>query len=191
MKLENTVQKELGKYDSSTIGSSTEKLSSLEKADTGPDLPKSNFSFFDEDKVSSVDDLALSHTNNKLNGDNKNNVNYSLEENTALGGSYQGLNIEQLWYGENQNLTASIVNDQDDDYWNFTFHQDVESETMTVEEAEDCYTEMQYEAAAHSVGQVSFEKKRKFDFMIKFEPAMFQIFENLYCITRDVDYSSK
>lgn len=63
-----------------------------------------------------------------------------------------------------------------------------EAEVLTTEEAEETLVEIQYAAVLGTSNDVSYEKKRKFDLWIKFNSAMFGVFESTYALTRDVDY---
>ena len=111
----------------------------------------------------------------------------SIEYTVAAQPYGPSLDIEQLWYG---NKTATISTfEPEDEYWTFTAAADVEEEMITAKEAQDSFQQIQYEAAAKSIGTVSFEDRRKFDFWIKFNSALFGVFQTVYAVTSDVNYA--
>ncbi len=65
---------------------------------------------------------------------------------------------------------------------------DSEAEILTTEEAEEALIEIQYAAVSGTPHEVDSETRRKFDMWIKFNPALFRLFEASYSLTRNVDY---
>jgi len=65
---------------------------------------------------------------------------------------------------------------------------DIETENLTTEEAEETLIEIQYAAVIGTSNDINSEKKRKFDMWIKFNSALFKLFESSYALTRNVDY---
>lgn len=65
-----------------------------------------------------------------------------------------------------------------------------DSEQLDAREAEDTFKNIQYAAITGSTSDVSPDERRKFDLWIKFNPALFKMFESMYALTRDVNYNS-
>lgn len=95
------------------------------------------------------------------------------------------LDYLKLWYGENkpanfrpeeEYLAEMILPDNSD------------SDVLTTEEAQETLQEIQYAALLGTPTAVDSEQRKKFDFWIKFNPALFKLFEMMYSLTRDVDY---
>jgi hypothetical protein len=116
------------------------------------------------------------------------NISYSFEQEKVFNElHYAGgpLDYVKLWYGENE---GSGSFDFEDDYWGFTHVNDVDSEMLSTEEAQKTFTEIQYATVMGDSVSVSSIDKRKFDTWIKFNKHLFQMFETMYSVTRDVDY---
>ncbi len=97
------------------------------------------------------------------------------------------LDIEKMWYGSSNKFPPHFHSE--DEYWTSVRKKEDSSEMLSSEQAEKLFTKIQYEAAANSIGQVSFEDRRKFDFWIKFNSAQFKMFETLYAFTSEVNYA--
>ncbi len=111
-------------------------------------------------------------------------INYSLPGEHFI--DYTSVNIEELWYGTRNSTTTFEL---EDEYWTTPAVQDVEEEMLTETEAVDSMMQVQYEAAANTLGTVSFEERRRLDFYILFNPAIFRAWESLYAVTREVNYA--
>ena len=97
------------------------------------------------------------------------------------------VNWEELWYGTKNSTTATFK--LEDEYWTTPAIQDVEEEMLTETKAVDIMMQVQYEAAANTLGTVSFEKRRRLNFHILFNIATFKAWESLYAVTREVNYA--
>ena len=60
---------------------------------------------------------------------------------------------------------------------------------LTAEEAGDFLMEMQFATITGNSYSVNNDKKRQMDLWIKFNPALFGLFESINSMTRDVNYS--
>ncbi len=65
---------------------------------------------------------------------------------------------------------------------------DTESELLTAEEAQEAIVDIQYATVMGSPHDVDAETRRKVDLWIKFNPALFHVFEATYGVTREVNY---
>lgn len=67
-------------------------------------------------------------------------------------------------------------------------YHDTESETLTTEEAEETMKEVCWASMTGNKCEVSYVTRRKLDYWIKFNPALFKLFE-AQAMTRDVNYT--
>jgi len=135
-----------------------------------------------KDNSEGLDDLKLSEPEHKPE------VTYSFngEMLQQTYGAFS-LDIEKMWYGSSNKFPPQFHSE--DEYWTSVRKKEESSEMLSPVEAEKLFTKIQYEAAEHSIGQVSFEDKRKFDFWIKFNSAQFKMFETLFAFTPEVNYA--
>jgi len=87
-----------------------------------------------------------------------------------------------IWYAKND-----VENDTE---YSAEIHvEEGTRDLLTAEEAGDFLMEMQFAAVTGNSYSVNNDKKRQMDLWIKFNPALFGLFESLNSMTRDVNYS--
>ena len=113
-------------------------------------------------------------------------LSYSFHEEKFLRSrsSYAPVNYEKLWYSSNLEGTF----EPDDEYWTFTSVSDSEAEILSTDQAESTLRSIQYATILGTNHDVSAKERKKFDLWIKFNSALFGLFESMYAVTRDVDY---
>ena len=62
-------------------------------------------------------------------------------------------------------------------------------ENMDIEEAKETLVSIQYATVLGSMTEMSLEKRRQFATWVSFNKGLMKLFENLYGVTGDVDYS--
>ena len=116
-----------------------------------------------------------------------NSIDYSFHEQQLLESIYQEqLDYNQLFTEKNSNKEINSIFEEE--YWLQSASSEKDSEILSNEEAEETLKNIQY---AHLLGQsneVSMSQRRKFYWWIKENPALFNLFENMHALTRDVDY---
>jgi len=134
-------------------------------------------------KVSNLEEKLISEDNQKL----IDSIDYSFHEQQLLESVYQ----EQLDYNRlftEKDSKKEMNSSFEDEYWLQTASSEKDSDILSNEEAEETLKNIQY---AHLLGQgneVSMNQRRKFYWWIKENPALFNLFENMHALTRDVDY---
>ena len=117
-------------------------------------------------------------------------IAYSFEEEQFHQGiAYQAPPVDylKLWYGD---PLQKRIFEPDKEYTAIAPPiGDAESELLTAEEAQEAIVDVQYATIMGSPHDVDAETRRKLDFWIKFNPALFQAFEATYGVTREVNYS--
>ncbi len=113
------------------------------------------------------------------------NIQYSLEEQFQAEQFYQtaALDYEALFkpppksvYNPEEEYSADVVEEN-------------ESEMLTMKEAKEKFTKMQYASILGAHSDVNFEDRRKFNWWIKFNPAEFGLLQ-AHSLTNDVNYAS-
>jgi len=117
---------------------------------------------------------------------NSNPITYSLAEEQFLANIYSPsrLDYKKLFY----RLKAGSTKAQSMEYES-NFSTQADNQNLTLEEAEKTYLEIQYSAVLGSLSDVSLIERRKFSNWIMFNLSTFQLFESMYCLSRDVDYA--
>lgn len=115
-------------------------------------------------------------------------VNYSfIEEEFIMGLAHNVpvLDYEKLWYGEK----TPTKYEPEEEYWVPSPKTENETEMLTNEEAQETFMEIQYATMLGTLSDMNMIQKRKFDLWIKFNPALFKLFELTYSVTREVNYA--
>ena len=114
-------------------------------------------------------------------------LKYSAEEENMLAeGFYSssvGVSYKALMYENKEGM------EQNDKYSTGIEISDVESDMISMPEAESTFKEMQLAAVEGTLVRFNNDKKRKFDIWIKFNSAEFRLFQTLYSFTSDVNYA--
>ncbi len=115
------------------------------------------------------------------------NFDYSIKEEEILARNAYGptVDVEKLWYGEVRKAPPEYQLEGEGS-WGFAIAS--ETEAISTEEAGDLFVKIQYEAACNAVGEVSNDDRRKFDLWIKFNRALFGLFESTQAFTNNVNY---
>ncbi len=111
-------------------------------------------------------------------------ISYSFHEEEFIAGlqyNAPALDYEKLWYGEKKNVPAEYALEGAQEYAST-------SDMLTAQEAEATFREIQYHAILGTVHEMNGDERRKFDLWIKFNPALFKLFESLQGLTREVNY---
>lgn len=116
------------------------------------------------------------------------NVTYSVspEELASLYGN-SSFNLEEMWYGTAPR--TSTGKEMEEEYSNLKIISKNGVMTLTNEEAQESFRKIQYEAAANRVGEVSFIERERFDLWVQFNKVQLRMFEALYGVTSEVNYS--
>lgn len=144
-----------------------------------------------ENKIKIVEKETEDSLENEIEEDDPENstkIKYSFDQ--ELFQREQFYNKEQIRYEQSlYKQTRSSLFESEEEYAaeENEFH-DTEAEILTTEEAEDALIEIQYASVIGTSREINSEKKRKFDMWIKFNPALFKLFEASYALTRNVDY---
>ncbi len=93
----------------------------------------------------------------------------------------------QLWYGGQQK--KGVEGDEEELYKNRKDTSDVSQMMLTVPEAEKTLKDIQYATASGAYHDVDLKTREKFSLWVMFNPALLQLFESMYRITGNVDYS--
>ena len=118
------------------------------------------------------------------------NVSYSFdEEEMILAEKFYGskhIDYVRMFYGESK--SSSQFESEDEYFTVVASADDTEAEFLSTEEAESALVNIQYATVAGSSLEIDSETRRKFDMWIKFNPALFKMFEAFYSVTGDVNY---
>lgn len=95
------------------------------------------------------------------------------------------LDYERLWYDQKTRTNFT----SDEDYWTGDVSSGVKAETMTSEEARKAFVEIQYNTVMGTITDMNCGERRQFDTWIKFNRDMFGLFEQMYAVTREVNYA--
>ncbi|MEW5897126.1 MAG: hypothetical protein AB1668_05510 [Nanoarchaeota archaeon] len=109
---------------------------------------------------------------------------YNMPDNMPL------LDYAKLWYAETPRPSNFAL--EEDYRENFAAKDtDVYDEraALTAEEAKDTMVKIQYATLLGAMHDVSLETRRNFDLWIKFNTVFFNLFESMYALTRNIDYS--
>ncbi|PIN76640.1 hypothetical protein COV17_01750 [Candidatus Woesearchaeota archaeon CG10_big_fil_rev_8_21_14_0_10_36_11] len=116
-------------------------------------------------------------------------VTYSFEDEEFAVGRLRtdaSLDYIKLWYGETQRKGTFT---SEPDYETESFSVDETSEVITENDAKKTLIQIQYATVFGSALEVSSIERRKFDMWVKFNSSLFGMFEKLYAVTNDVNYS--
>ncbi len=117
-------------------------------------------------------------------------IEYSFQEDQfcAENPGTAAIDYHHLWYGER---TANNVTFQsEEEYFSTTVpEEDTAAALATVQEAQQIAVEIQYSAALGSLLDVGYQERQKFAVWVQFNKSMLGLFQSLYAITREVDYS--
>jgi len=119
------------------------------------------------------------------------NVDYSFHEEKFITDMMYGgkaLDYEQMFYGGNTN---SATFEFEEEYWSSEVFSDTDSETMETPEAEATMMEIQYNAILGATEDLDFNKRKKFANWVMFNPALLRMFESMYSVTGNVNYSAQ
>src|SRR3989344_3925978 len=139
-----------------------------------------------EQALSVKQEKAQQEIASELSGDGP-EISYSFaDEQFLLEQFYNSLQLdyESSWYKHSK---SSLFESEEYLAADQEFY-DSEAEILTTEEAEEALIEIQYAAVSGTPHEVDSETRRKFDMWIKFNPALFRLFEASYSLTRNVDY---
>jgi len=116
-------------------------------------------------------------------------INYSFqEEQFILGQLYNTptLDYVKMFYGEDKKATAKYI--QEEEY--ATNHaQDTERDLLSASEAKELFMDMQYAMVTGASSDINFDDRRKFNYWIMFNRALFGMFES-EGVTREVNYAA-
>ena len=125
----------------------------------------------------------------EINSEIIENIDYSFHEQQLLERTYQQenskLDYEQLFSTTN---LSTINSDFEDEYWTNSTNSINNSELLSNEEAEETFLNIQYAYLLGQSNDISLDQRRKFHWWIKENPALFNLFENMHALTRDVNY---
>ena len=160
---------------------SSEKKINLEETLKQEDTKQEDKSKDIEEEIESLDE-EIDETDTKIN------IKYSFDEEQFI--MEQFYNNEEVKYEQSlyKQTRFSLFESEEEYAPEEREFYDTEAESLTTEEAEGAMIEIQYAAVVGTSNDVNYEKKRKFDMWIKFNSAMFKVFEITYALTRDVDY---
>jgi len=132
---------------------------------------------------------SLENELNEQINEGENNIDYDQENILLMQQVYDQpmIDYEKLFYGDKSNQIKSGLN-LDKDYWENEVRSNAETEKLSVDEAKETFMNIQYATVLGSETSMSSSDKRKFDLWIKFNSALFGLFENNYSITRDINY---
>lgn len=95
------------------------------------------------------------------------------------------LDYQQLWYGEKTSTTFF----SEEDYWTGEVPADTAPESMTTEEAQKTFVDIQYNTVMGAISDMNCGDRHRFDVWIKFNRDLFGVFERLYAVTQEVNYA--
>ena len=131
-------------------------------------------------KETMADETILSFTSSK-----DMNLTYSLQELQLLAGEPTvAMDYEQLWYG-NKDEGPTISTGFDEDYWTFKMVADTEAESLTPQEAEKTFVDMQVAYVTGTQTDVNFVERRRYSLFVAFEGVLHNLNERLHALTRD------
>jgi hypothetical protein len=115
-------------------------------------------------------------------------IEYGFQQEELAKNFYKpnAIDYVKMFYGEGK---KPFNFESEDDYWAEMALSGVETDELSVVDAQETMRDIQYAAALNTLSEVSQESKRRFDMWIKFNPGMFAAFESLYSLTKDVDYA--
>jgi hypothetical protein len=96
-----------------------------------------------------------------------------------------GMNYDTLFYGQMQKGNVG-------EGYRYSEEQavsDVKREMLTEDEAKQVFVKIQYAEILGQKTDVSVEERRRFDLWIKFNSALFGLFERIEAVTNDVNYA--
>ncbi len=139
-------------------------------------------------KTKDSEDASEDLDDNKTPTSRGPSIEYSVEEEELLIRKlYESAAVDytKLFYSEN-----TRINGKEAEYIaeHFVSHE-IDSDSLSADQAEDTFKELQYAAVTGTSMGVNQDQKRKFDNWIKFNPALFKLFESCYGVTSDVNYS--
>ena len=117
-------------------------------------------------------------------------ISYSFEEEhlfSKLAYGAEKINYSQMFYGDEGKSSFKFTNE--DEYWSSELVKDTQSEMLSATQAEKTFKDIQYAAAGGARFSVSMDSMRKMDLWIKFNPALFGLFQSLHAVTKEVDYA--
>lgn len=118
-------------------------------------------------------------------------INYGFQEEKFFEELFyrknQVLDYEKLFYSPNS--VKANGNIMEGIYSSSRTLEKNESDMISTVEAGDTFLEIQYAAAVGAHSEVSLETRRKFGLWVKFNPALFRMFETMYTLTSDVNYA--
>ena len=120
----------------------------------------------------------------------RNNFSYSIEEEQFLAEQFyksKVIDYEKIMYGESRRNPGNF--EQEDEYSvESNLIEETGSLALTMEEAEKTIIQIQNATITGATYDVSEKDRRKLDLWIKFNPALFQLYETIHGLTRDVNY---
>ena len=117
-------------------------------------------------------------------------IDYSFQEEQffAENSGTAAIDYHHLGYGES--TTNKITFQSEEEYFSTTVsNEDTEAVLATVQEAQQIAVEIQYSAALGSLLDVGYQERQKFAVWVQFNRSMLSVFQSLYAITGEVDYS--
>ena len=124
-----------------------------------------------KDNIKNHDAITYASQHEQLLAENfyKSNVDYD----NLFSYTFSGIKVNSFDVYENDSLANS-----GDGY-----------ENMDIEEAKETLVSIQYATVLGSMTEMSLEKRRQFATWVSFNKGLMNLFENLYGVTGDVDYS--
>ena len=116
-------------------------------------------------------------------------INYSFDEERILAEQFYksaAIDYMKLFYGDTGKRPPVFA--ADNGFYSSAGVSDTTAETLSTEEAEKTFINVQYATVMGRAHDVSFEQLKKFDLWIKFNQALFHTFELSYGVTRDTNY---
>ena len=116
-------------------------------------------------------------------------VDYSFqEEQFILGQLYHtpALDYVKMFYGEDKKVAAQYMLDEE---YTANHAADTERELLSASEAKELFMDMQYATATGAASDINFDARRKFNYWIMFNKALFGMFES-EGVTREVNYAA-
>ena len=124
-----------------------------------------------------------------ISADDSPQVNYSFHEERFIAGQFYNtpaLDYVKMFYGEDKKAAAHYIPEEE---YATTHAPDTERELLSASEAKELFMDMQYATVTGAASDINFDDRRKFNYWIMFNRALFGIFE-LEGVTREVNYAA-
>lgn len=137
------------------------------------------------------DDDSSEELDTNLNFDDSPSITYSFhEEEFLVKEMYKAtpLDYTKLFYGDTKKIPPQFA--QDSEYMTErAIISDTEREMLTTQEASAMLIDIQYATSVGAHSDVNPRERAKFDLWIKFNKSLFGLFQSMYAVTSEIDYS--